>query len=56
MIKRVFKYRKIRYWGLQKNANRLYVTAVLANIFMLLYTCLGACRPQRGKLKGQASC
>jgi IS5 family transposase len=46
VIKRVFKFRKVRYRGLEKNANRLYVTAALANIFMLRYTYLGAVRPQ----------
>ncbi len=46
VIKRIFKFRKVRYRGLEKNANRLYVTAALANIFMLRYTHLGAVRPQ----------
>lgn len=45
-IKRVFRFRKVRNRGLEKNANRPYVTAALANIFLLRYTHLGAVRPQ----------
>jgi IS5 family transposase len=46
VIKRVFGFRKVRYRGLAKNGNRLFVTAALANIFLLRYTVLGAVRPQ----------
>lgn len=46
VIKRVFGFRKVRYRGLAKNGNRLFVTAVLANIFLVRYTVLGAVRPQ----------
>ena len=46
VIKRVFGFRKVRYRGLAKNGNRLFVTAALANIFLLRYTLLGAVRPQ----------
>lgn len=34
VIKRVFGFAKIRYRGLDKNANRLFVTCALANLFL----------------------
>lgn len=34
VIKRVFGFSKVRYRGLDKNANRLFVTCALANLFM----------------------
>lgn len=34
-IKRVFGFRKVRYRGLDKNANRLFVASGLANLFQL---------------------
>jgi len=34
VIKRVFGFVKVRYRGLAKNANRLFVTAALANLFI----------------------
>ncbi len=34
IIKRVFGFVKVRYRGLAKNANRLFVTCALANLFM----------------------
>jgi len=46
VIKRVFGLRKVRYRGLAKNANRLFVTAALANVFLVRYSLLGAVRPQ----------
>ena len=46
VLKRVFGFRKVRYRGLAKNGNRLFVTAALANIFLVRYTVLGAVRPQ----------
>jgi transposase, IS5 family len=46
VIKRVFGFRKVRYRGLAKNGNRLFVTAALANIFLVRYRLLGAVRPQ----------
>jgi IS5 family transposase len=46
VLKRVFGFTKVRYRGLAKNANRVYVTAALANIFLVRYTLLGAVRPQ----------
>jgi transposase, IS5 family len=46
VIKRVFGFAKVRYRGLAKNGNRVFVTAALANIFLLRYTHLGAVRPQ----------
>lgn len=46
MIKRVFGFRKVRYRGLAKNGHRLFVTAALANIFLVRYSVLGAVRPQ----------
>ena len=44
VIKRVFGFRKVRYRGLAKNANRVFVTAALANIFLVRYSVLGAVR------------
>lgn len=35
VIKRVFGFRKVRYRGLVKNANRLFVASALANLFMM---------------------
>jgi len=35
VIKRVFGFRKDRYRGLVKNANRLFVDSALANLFTL---------------------
>lgn len=46
VIKRVFGFRKVRYRGLAKNGNRVWVSAALANIFLVRYTLLGAVRPQ----------
>jgi len=46
VIKRVFGFAKVRYRGLAKNGNRVFVTAALANIFLLRYTHLGAVRPR----------
>ena len=34
-IKRVFHYSKVRYRGLEKNTNRLYVLAGLANLLRM---------------------
>jgi len=33
-VKRVFGFSKVRYRGIAKNANRLFVTCALANIFI----------------------
>lgn len=46
VIKRVFGFAKVRYRGIAKNANRVFVTAALANVFLLRYSHLGAVRPQ----------
>lgn len=46
VIKRVFGFTKVRYRGLVKNGNRAFLTAALANIFIVRYTLLGAVRPQ----------
>ena len=35
VIKRVFGFRKVRYRGLAKNANRLFFASALANLFMM---------------------
>jgi len=35
VIKRVFGFAKVRYRGIAKNANRLFVTCALANLFMV---------------------
>jgi IS5 family transposase len=34
VVKRVFQFTKVRYRGIAKNANRLFVTCALANLFM----------------------
>ncbi len=34
VIKRVFGFAKVRYRGLDKNANRLFVICALANLFV----------------------
>ncbi|MEK7244646.1 MAG: IS5 family transposase [Pseudomonadota bacterium] len=44
VIKRVFGFAKVRYRGLAKNANRLFVTCALANLFMAKHHLM---RPQR---------
>ena len=41
VIKRIFGFAKVRYRGLAKNGNRLFVAAALANLYMV-----------RGALKG----
>lgn len=46
VIKRVFRFTKVRYRGLAKNGNRVFVTAALANIFLVRYRLLGVVRPQ----------
>jgi IS5 family transposase len=46
VIKRVFAFAKVRYRGLCKNGNRIFVTAAPANIFRIQYTVPGAVRPQ----------
>jgi IS5 family transposase len=35
VIKRVFGFTKVRYRGLDKNANRLFTTCALANLFIV---------------------
>jgi transposase, IS5 family len=35
VIKRIFAFAKVRYGGLTKNANRLFVTCALANLYMV---------------------
>ena len=35
VIKRIFGFTKVRYRGLDKNAPRLFVTAALANLFIV---------------------
>ena len=41
VIKRVFGFAKVRYRGLAKNANRLFVTCALANLFVVRHRLLG---------------
>jgi IS5 family transposase len=41
VIKRVFGFAKVRYRGLAKNGNRLFVAAALANFYMVRRTLLG---------------
>jgi IS5 family transposase len=45
VIKRVFGFAKVRYRGLAKNGNRVFVTAALANLFLVRYRLLGPIRP-----------
>ena len=40
VIKRVFGLIKVRYRGLDKNANRLFVTSALANLFAVRHRLL----------------
>ena len=40
VIKRVFGFAKVRYRGIAKNANRLFVTCALANLFMVRHRLL----------------
>ena len=35
VVKRVFGFSKVRYRGLDKNANRVFVACALANLFMV---------------------
>ena len=35
VIKRIFGFVEVRYRGLEKNANRLFVTAALANLYLV---------------------
>jgi transposase, IS5 family len=35
IIKRIFGFTKVRYRGLMKNANRLFVTCALANLYLV---------------------
>jgi hypothetical protein len=53
VIKRVLGFTKVRYGGLAKNANRVFVTAALANVFLVRYTPLGTVRPQQGNKAGR---
>ena len=45
VIKRVFGFAKVRYRGLAKNGSRMFVTAALANFFLVRYHLLGVVRP-----------
>ncbi len=42
VIKRVFGFAKVCYRGLDKNANRLFVTCALANLFVVRHRLLRA--------------
>jgi IS5 family transposase len=46
VIKRIFGFAKVRYRGLAKNANRVFVTAALANLFIVRRQLMGTVRPQ----------
>jgi IS5 family transposase len=35
VIKRIFGFAKVRYRGLDKNANRLFATCALANLYLV---------------------
>lgn len=54
-IKHVFGFRKVRYRGIAKNANRLCMTSALANLFQLrhdLPRAVGWCVHEGAKLPG----
>jgi IS5 family transposase len=40
VIKRVFGFNKVRYRGIEKNANRLFITCALANLFVVRHRLL----------------
>ena len=40
VVKRIFGFTKVRYRGIAKNANRLFVTCALANLFMVRHRLL----------------
>ena len=44
-IKRVFNFTKVRYRGLAKNGNRLFVAAALATLYMVRRQLLVLPRP-----------
>jgi len=44
VIKRIFGFAKVRYRGLLKNGNRLFVAAALANFYMVRRPLLAAAR------------
>lgn len=44
IIKRVFGFAKVRYRGIAKNGNRLFVAAALANLFTVRKPLLDALR------------
>ena len=46
VIKRVLGFTKVRYRSLANNANRLFVTSAMANIFTARGALAGAVRPQ----------
>ena len=35
VIRQVFGFAKTRYWGLEKNAHRLFVTCALTNLYIM---------------------
>ena len=41
-IKRIFGFVKVRYRGLEKNANRLFATCALANLYMVRHDLMRA--------------
>jgi len=45
VIKRVFGFAKVRYRGIAKNANRLFVTCALANLFIVRHHLLRVAGP-----------
>jgi IS5 family transposase len=45
VIKRTFGFAKVRYRGLAKNGNRLFVAAALANLFMVRKPLMASMRP-----------
>ncbi len=44
-IKRIFNFTKVRYRGLAKNVNRLFVAAALSNLYMVRRQLLALPRP-----------
>ena len=45
VVKRLWGFTKVRYRGLQKNANRAFTALALANIYMCRQTLMGQVRP-----------
>jgi hypothetical protein len=56
VVKRVVGFSEGRYSGLARNANWVFVTAALGNVFLVRYTLVGAVRPQLRNKPGRPRC